>query len=289
VTTTDDWLTFFAELSPCYRTLELEPTWGRRFGGHREDPWTSLGLFLHGYGFGRRGSAGYDAGAGAKALSLAREHGPFADALAAAETTWELLLAISRQETASPRRHPLYPSSDPDGLDVRSRPSLLEVRYFSDVTAHRASLTDFASTLLARDDLSTVLDLLTDVRGVGGTRAGWFLRDLAVWDDATTPSASHTVEPADDHVGRCVSLLATGTGDGTDVGTWLLDRCEAHGLQPHRVSAGMTYFATRVAGDPYRLEQCLTDLDRTRRLVREHLERLGRVAADEGREESRDD
>jgi len=281
VTTTKDWLTFFAELSPCYRILELEPSWGRRFGEHREDPWTSLGLFLHGYGFGRRGDAGYDAGVGAKALSLAREHGPFADALAAAETTWELLLAISRQETASPRRHPLYPSSDPDGLGVRSRPSLLEMRYFSDVTAHRASLTDFASTLLERDDLSTVVDLLTEVRGVGGTRAGWFLRDLAVWDDRTTPSAAHTVEPADDHVSRSVTLLATGTDDGTDAGTWLLERCEAHGLQAHRVSAGMTYFATRIAADPYRLELCLTDLALTRRLEHEHLERLGRIAADD--------
>lgn len=277
---TDDWLTFFAELSPCYRTVELDPIWGGRFGAHREEPWTSLGLFLYGYGLGRRGSSGYGAGAGAKALSLAREHGPFPDSLAAAETTWELLAAISRREIINPRGHPLYPSSDPDDHGVRPHPSLVEVRFVGDVTGHQASLTDFASSLLARDDLISVFDLLTGVRGVGETRAGRFLRDLAVWDDRATPTDADTIEPVDDHARRCVSLLATGSDGGAEAGTWLLDRCRAHGLQAHRVSAGMTCFATRVAGDPYRLEQCLTDIERARRMVLEHRERLGRVAAD---------
>lgn len=277
-TATDDWLTFFAELSPCYRTVELDPIWGERFGAHREEPWTSLGLFLYGYGLGRRGSSGYGAAAGAKALSLAREHGPFPDALAAAETTWELLAAISRREITNPRGHPLYPSSDPDDLGVRPHSSLVEVRFVGDVTGHQASLTDFASSLLARDDLITVFDLLTGVRGVGETRAGRFLRDLAVWDDQDTPADVDTVEPVDDHVRRCVTLLATGSDDGAEAGTWLLDRSRARGLQAHRVSAGMTCFATRIAGDPYRLEECLTDLERARRMVRKHRQRLGRAA-----------
>lgn len=277
---TGDWLQFFARLSPFYRALELEPIWGERFEAHREDPWTSLGLFLYGYGLGRGPGSAYDAGAGAKALSLAREHGPFPGGGAAAERTWELLAAISRREITNPRGHPLYPASDPDDLGVRPSPSLVEMRFVGDVTGYRACLTDFASSLLARDDLSTVFDLLTGVRGVGRTRAGSFLRDLAVWDDRATSSDARTVEPADDHVRRCATLLAAGTDDAADAGGWLLDRSEADGLSAHRVSAGMTYFATRLAGDPYRLEQCLTDIDRAERLVHEHRERLGRAAED---------
>lgn len=274
----DDWLSLFDGVAPLYRTLLLGPNWGDRFGDHRGDPWTSLGLFLYVYCFGRRNGAGYAAGVGAKALALAREHGPFPDALAAAETTWNLVTGISRREIGNPRGHPLYPSSDPDDLDVRATPSLVEIRFVGDVTGHQAPLTDFASSLLARDDLETVFDLLTGIRGVGRVRAGRFLRDLAVWDGGSTPSDACTVEPVDDHVFRCVRLLAPRIDDA-DAGSWLQDRSEARGLRAHRVSAGMTYFATRIAGDPYRLEQCLTDLDRARQLVRDHRERLARACS----------
>lgn len=277
---TDDWFLFFDRLSSLYRTLLLEPNWGDRFGAHREDPWSALGLFLYTCCFGRRGASGYDAGAGAKVLSLAREHGPFPDAQAAAETTWDLLAAISRREIGNPRAHPLYPSSDPDDLGVRSTPSLVEMRFVGDVTGYQASLTDFASSLLARDDPATVFDLLTGVRGVGRIRAGRFLRDMAVWDERATASDAHTVEPADDHVFRAVTLLAPRI-DESDAGSWLRERSEARGLRAHRVSAGMTYFAARIAGDPYRLEQCLTDLGRARRLVREHRERLARATGED--------
>ena len=209
-----------------------------------------------------------------------------ADALAAAETTWDLLAAISRRPITHPRGHPLYPSSDPADLGVRPLSSLLEVRFFGDVTGHQASLTEFASSLLARDDASTVLELLTGVRGIGGTRAGRFLRDLAVWNDPRDAPDGAMTEPVDDHVDRCVGLLATRTDAGTDAGRWLVDRSGAHGLQPHRVSAGMTYFATRVAGDPYRLERCLTDIALAERLTRNHRQRLTRAAAEDGRDET---
>lgn len=277
-----EWLDFFTRLSTCYRTLILAPLWEERFGDHLEDPWAALGLFLYGYGFGRRGGSRHDAGAGAEALSLAREHGPFPDALSAAETAWQILTGLSRRGVANPRGHPLYPSSDPRGLGLRPRPSLLEIRYVGDVAGHQASVTEFASSLIARDDLSTVFDLLTGIRGIGPARTSWFMRDLAVWEDLeASEDAGSLVEPADAHVRRTVSILDSGAADEAEAGRWLLIRSRASGLCPHRVSAGMSYFGTRIAGDPYCLEDCLAELPRARRMLRSHRDRLARAAADE--------
>lgn len=276
-----EWLTFFARLGDCYRTVVLAPLWETRFDGHLEDPWAALGLFLYGYGLGRRGGSGRGAGAGAKALEIARGRGPFPGGLSAAEAAWEILSGLSSRAASNPRGHPLYPSSDPRGLGVRPRPSLLEVRYVGDVTGHQGSLTEFASSLMARDDLTTVLDLLTGIRGVGGTRAGWFLRDLAVWEDRRPgPEAVGRLEPVDAHVRRTVAKLAGGAGEEAGAGGWLSARAEAHGLRPHRVSAGISYFGERIAGDPFTLEECLDELTRARRMGREHRRRLARAGAD---------
>lgn len=277
--TIGDWLTFFSGLSHYYRTLVLAPLWEDRFEDHPEDPWASLALFLYGYAFGRRGGSGYRGGVGAEALSRARRCGPYPQALDAAETTWDLLRDISPGEVPNPGGHPLYPSSDPLGLGVRPHPSLLEIRYVGDVTGHRASLTDFASSLLARGDSTTVFDLLTGVRGVGEGRAKSFLRDLAVWMDREPPDDGHLLEPADGRVRRSVSLLARDGPEDEEPGSWLLARCEDRGLKPHRVSAGMSYFEAEIAGDPYSLERCLGDLSVARRLEEEHRSRLSRAAA----------
>lgn len=276
---TDDWLVFFDRLSSLYRALVLAPLWRDRFPDHREDPWSALGLFLYASAFGRPVGSARDAGAGAEALSLAREHGPFAGAVDAAETTWELLAGLRGGTTTSPRAHPLYPSTDPEEIGVRPRPSLVEMRYVGDVAGHQSSLTAFASSLLARDDLSTVLDILTGVRGVGSARAGWFLRDLAVWEDPGGPAGDHAPEPVDGHVRRAVTMMAGGSreGRGVDVGAWLRDRCGTGEARPHRVSAGISYFGERIAGDPFTLEGCLGDLERAKRLADRHRERLARA------------
>lgn len=277
--TRGDWLTFFSGLSRYYRILVLAPLWEDRFEGHPEDPWSSLALFLYGYAFARRGGSGYRAGVGVEALFRARRCGPYPQALDAAETTWDILRDISPGEVPNPGGHPLYPSSDPLGLGVRPHPSLLEIRYVGDVTGHRASLTDFASSLLARGDLSTVFDLLTGVRGIGEGRARSFLRDLAVWMDREPPDGGQLLESADGRVRRSVSLLARGGPEVEEPGSWLLGRCEDHGLNAHRVSAGMSYFGTEIAGDPFSLERCLEDLSLARRLEEEHRSRLSRAAA----------
>lgn len=278
---TGDWLTFFAGLSGYYRTLVLAPLWGDRFGDHPEDAWTSLALFLYGYAFARRGGSGYRRGVGVEALSRARRCGPYPQALDAAMTAWDILRDLSPGEVPNPGGHPLYPSSDPLGLGVRPHPSLLEIRYVGDVTGHRASLTDFASSLLARGDLSTVFDLLTGVRGIGEGRATSFLRDLAVWIDREPPDGGHLLEPADARVRRSISLLARGGPKDEEPSSWLLTRCEDHGLNAHRVSAGMSYFGAEIAGDPCSLEKCLEELSLARRLVHEHRERLVRAAEGE--------
>lgn len=276
--TTDDWLAFFAELGHCYRTLVLAPLWEDRFGDHPEEAWDSLALFLYGYAFARRGGSGYRAGLGAEALSRARRCGPFRQALDAAETTWDILRDLSPGEVPNPGGHPLYPSSDPLGLGVRPHPSLLEIRYVGDVTGHQASLTDFGSSLLARGDATTVFELLTGVRGIGEGSATSFLRDMAVWMNREPPAGGRLLEPADDRVRRSLTLLAGDALEDEDPGGWLLARCEARGLPPHRVSAGMSYFGTRIAGDPYSMEKCLADLERARRLQGRHRSRLSRAA-----------
>lgn len=277
-----EWLTFFDRLSPRYRGVVLAPLWEGRFGDHLEEPWTALALFLYGYGLSGRGGGGRDAGAGARALALARDdRGPFPDGLSAAEATWEILSGLSGRAASNPRVHPLYPSSDPRGLGVRDRPSLIEVRYVGDVTGHQGSVTEFASSLMARDDLPTVLDLLTGIRGIGGTRAGRFLRDLAVWEDHRPgPDAIDLIEPVDAHVRRTWATLSAGRAAGEGEGRWLSARAEAHGLRAHRVSAGISYFGERIAGDPFSLAACLGDFERARRMEREHRRRLARAAAD---------
>lgn len=279
---TDDWLAFFDRLSLLYRTLVLGPLWGDRFADHREDPWSALGLFLYAYAFGRPGGSARDAGAGAEALSRAREHGPFTGAVDAAETTWTLACGLRGGTTTGPRSHPLYPSSDPEDVGVRPRPSLVEMRFVGDVAGFQSSLTAFASSLLARDDLSTVLGILTGIRGIGAARAGWFLRDLAVWEEPGGPDGEYAPEPVDGHVRRAVTMMAAGSpgGDGVDVGAWLRERCEPREDRAHRVSAGMSYFGERIAGDPFTLEGCLCDLALAKQLAERHRERLSRASGE---------
>lgn len=279
---TDDWLLFFDRLSSLYRALVLAPLWSDRFADHREDPWSALGLFLYASAFGRPGGSARDGGAGAEALSMAREHGPFTGATDAAEITWDLLSGLRGGTSTGPRAHPLYPSSDPAEIGVRPRPSLVEMRFVGDVAAFQSSLTAFASSLLARDDLVTVLEILTGVRGVGAARAGWFLRDLAVWEEPDGPVGDHAPEPVDGHVRTAVEMLAGASleGSGVDVGAWLRERCRAGEARAHRVSAGISYFGERIAGDPFTLEGCLGDLGRAKQLAERHRERLARAAED---------
>lgn len=273
-----EWLSFFDRLCRLHRALVLAPLWEERFPDHREDPWSSLALFLYGYGIGRPGSGlRRRGGAAAAALSRARPRGPYPTALAAAEATWEILVELSEDGTGDQGLHPLYPSSDPADLDVPPRPSLLEIRYVGDVAGHQASLTDFASSLIARGDASTVFDLLTEIRGVGEARASLFLRDLSVWTGHAVASDLRVLQADGELTRTAVASVAGSPTESREAHRWLLDRCEHHDLSPQRVSAGVSYFASEIAGDPFRLEECLDDLSRARRLERHHRARMARV------------
>lgn len=146
-----------------------------------------------------------------------------------------------------------------------------------------SSLTAFGPSLLARGDLATVLGLLTGVRGVGAARAGWFLRDLAGWEEPSGPVGDHAPEPVDGHVRRAVTTMAGESLEarGVDAGAWLRERCGAAEARAHRVSAGISYFGERIAGDPFTLEGCLGDLGRAKQLVERHRERLAAAASND--------
>ena len=250
-----DMLNMFEAVSVLFRASYQEPLWGK-YCNHLRNSIDAVCIFFRGYAFEHQGRSPSYPPAAVKAIKKSEDNHD------SPQDIWKNFGNSLRNKGLNKDINPLY--HDDNSCNTNEMCIWCALGSENIVSASKEDLN--------KDQIKAAHDRLKRIRGVGNKIASLFLRDVAVNYNLTPIKDRWLLQPVDIWIRRIVqSLNNSSKMDNRVIAEWIVDRCKECNINPERCNQGMWYFAARIAGSDFELEQSLQDMNYARNLLKNHI------------------
>lgn len=260
------WLKFFEQVSCFYREMFMLPLWNK-YSNYNTDIWDSLSIFLEGYAFERKGRRPDYLYAGVDALLYCKQQNNNNFTQVVINMIWQQFSQLLNNQRLNPKNNPLYPSTNPNKLQrLDNKLSIIEFVIKHKIVEKNLTFASYLQNQIKNTrDIQNVFKLITNIRGIGGKIASFYLRDLVdvIRIDLSNVENRLFLQPVDVWVERTLRILSKKSQlNRREVADWIVtNSLSSDNVNPEHVNMGIWFFCSQIITSEYNLNRVLDNCD----------------------------